>query len=117
MSMELNAGRSGLLKLNPMTSSIKNHYLINTKRNLIHPGTDVGQFMGNLSDRYNELWNCYADDIDSARTPSDEFATELIELLLVITDLSEHYKLDILDIIRKINKSNEGLISHLNFVP
>ena len=98
-----------------MRSSLKNHYLINTKRNLIHPRSDVGQFMDSLKDQYHELWNAYADDIDSNRVPSDEFATELIELLLVITDLSEHYKLDLLDLIRKSNRKAEGLVSHLNF--
>ena len=98
-----------------MKPLLKNHYIIMKQRGLIHAETTIDQFIENLNVQYSEVLNCYADDINSHRTPSDDLVQEITELMLIITDLAQHYNLDLTEQIGKSNRRQENLISRLTF--
>ena len=91
-----------------MRQLIKNHYILTKKRGLITPSTSIHHFMDKMEDRYNEIINCYADDLKAEESPSGEFFHQCTDLLLTITDLLQHYSVDLTDEIRKANRIQEG---------
>ena len=100
-----------------MKTLLLNHYKLIKQRGLITSETTLDDFMMKLEAGYLELLNAYADDVSANRSPSDSFMAESIELLLIITDMAQHYNIDLPEQIGKSNKRNDNLISHLNFIP
>lgn len=93
-----------------MKTLLLNHYKLIKKRGLIHPGTNVDDFMDKIKEEYYELWNAYAEDVDSVTIPSDDFMHEATDLVMVILNMMQHYNIDFQDQLKKNIKIQEGRI-------
>ena len=78
-----------------MKQQLLEHYQAIKAHGLIHPGTKVDSFIDNLDLQYTELCHSYADDVRDGKSPSSEFIQECTGLLLTITDLFQHYNIDL----------------------
>lgn len=84
-----------------MKDLLLKHYNLIKQRNLITPKTNVDDFMWKLEVEFNEVKNAHLDDVWAARSPSNEFNQELIDLVMVAFHYFQHYGVDFRDELNK----------------